>query len=138
MASRTVNGDGVMRKQGRSSGFTLIELLVVMSVIALLLSIAVPRYFQSVDKAREAVLKEDLSRMRGAIDQFFADRGVYPLSLDELVDRDYVRRIPEDPITESKTTWVIVAPRDPELSGVFDIKSGAPGVARDGSAYSDW
>ena len=138
MASRTVSGDGVMSEQARSSGFTLIELLVVMSVIALLLTIAAPRYFQGLDKAREAVLKEDLNRIRGAIDQFYADRGAYPSQLDELVERNYVRRIPEDPITESKTTWVIVAPRDAELSGVFDVKSGAPGVARDGSAYSDW
>ena len=81
---------------------------------------------------------EDLNRMRVAIDQFYADRGVYPSSLDDLVERDYVRRIPEDPITESKTTWVIVPPREAGLSGVFDVKSGAPGSARDGTAYSDW
>jgi general secretion pathway protein G len=138
MALPTVNGDGVTSGRPCARGFTLIELMVVMSVIALLLTIAVPRYFQGVDKAREAVLKEDLNRMRGAIDQFYADRGVYPSNLEELVERDYVRRIPEDPITESKTTWMIVVPRSAELSGVFDVKSGAPGVARDGSAYSEW
>ena len=138
MASLTASGDGVNNGHRGRSGFTLIELLVVMSVIALLLTIAVPRYFQGVDRAREAVLKEDLNQMRGAIDQFYADRGVYPSRLDELVERNYVRRIPEDPITESSTTWVIVAPRDAELSGVFDVKSGALGVARDGSVYSDW
>jgi general secretion pathway protein G len=138
MASHTVNGERVNDVQPGSRGFTLIELMVVMSVIALLLTIVVPRYFKGVDRAREAVLKEDLNQMRGAIDQFFADRGVYPSSLDELVERDYVRRIPEDPITESKTTWVIVAPRNADLSGVFDVKSGAPGVALDGSVYSDW
>jgi general secretion pathway protein G len=138
MALHTVNGDGVTSGRPCARGFTLIELMVVMSVIALLLTIAVPRNFQGVDKAREAVLKEDLNRMRGAIDQFYADRGAYPSRLDELVERNYVRRIPEDPITESKTTWVIVAPRDPDLSGVFDVKSGAAGVARDGSAYSEW
>ena len=133
-----MSGNGVKSAQPGWSGFTLIELLVVMSVLALLLSIAVPRYFQGVDKAREAVLMEDLNRMRVAIDQFYADRGVYPSSLDDLVERDYVRRIPEDPITESKTTWVIVPPREAGLSGVFDVKSGAPGSARDGTAYSDW
>ncbi len=120
------------------NGFTLIELLVVMSVIALLLTIAVPRYFHGVDKAREAVLKEDLSLMRSAIDQFYADAGAYPSELGDLVEKKYLRSIPLDPITESDTTWVIVPPREAELSGVFDVKSGAPGPAADGSSYSDW
>ena len=119
-------------------GFTLIELLVVLSIIALLLTIAVPRYFNSVDKAKEAVLKENLTQLRSGIDQFYADRGAYPSRIDELVDKKYLRSVPLDPITESKTSWVIVPPRDPALSGVYDGKSGANGEARDGSRYADW
>ena len=119
-------------------GFTLIELLVVMATIALLLTIAVPRYFHSVDKAKEVVLKEDLVQMRKAIDQFYADRGQYPQRLEDLVERNYLRRIPQDPITESAATWIIVPPREPGLSGVFDVKSGAQGTAMDGTTYSDW
>ena len=119
-------------------GFTLIELLVVMSIIALLLTIAVPRYFHSVDKAKEAVLKENLMQMRSGIDQFYADRGAYPSHLDDLVDKEYLRSVPLDPITESKTTWIIVPPRDPAKSGVYDVKSGASGEARDGSRYAEW
>jgi len=122
----------------RRDGFTLIELLVVMSVIALLLTIAVPRYFHSVDKAKEAVLKENLMQLRGSIDQFYADRGAYPSRLDDLVDKEYLRSVPVDPFTESRATWVIIPPREPGMSGVFDIKSGAEGTARDGSHYADW
>lgn len=120
------------------NGFTLIELLVVMSIIALLLTIAAPRYFHSVDKAKEAVLKENLLQMRNAIDQFYADRGNYPSRLEDLVDKKYLRSVPQDPLTESRTTWVIVVPHDAEMSGIYDVKSGAPGVALDGSLYSDW
>jgi len=122
----------------RGDGFTLIELLVVMSVIALLLTIAVPRYFHSVDKAKEAVLKEDLMQLRSSIDQFYADRGAYPSRLDDLVDNKYLRSVPVDPFTESTTTWIIVPPRDPGMSGIYDVRSGADGVARDGSRYADW
>ncbi len=109
-----------------------------MSIVALLLSIAVPRYFGSVDKAKEAVLKENLAQMRSGIDQFYADRGAYPSRLDDLVDEKYLRSVPLDPITESKTTWIILPPRDPGQSGVYDVKSGAPGEARDGSRYAEW
>ena len=122
----------------RRDGFTLIELLVVMSIIALLLTIAVPRYFHSVDKAKEAVLKEDLVQLRKSIDQFYADRGSYPSRLDDLVDQKYLRSVPVDPITDSKVTWIILPPLDPGMSGVYDVKSGAPGVAMDGSHYADW
>jgi general secretion pathway protein G len=118
--------------------FTLVELIVVMAIIALLLTIAVPRYFHSTDKAREAVLKENLAQMRTAIDQYYADRGAYPDRLEDLVERKYLRRIPEDPITETSSSWVALPPTDGKLSGVFDVKSGAPGTALDGSSYSDW
>jgi general secretion pathway protein G len=126
-----------MRERPRS-GFTLIELLVVLAIIALLLTVAVPRYFGSLDRSKEAVLKEDLHQMRGAIDKYFGDRGKYPETLDALVAEKYLRSVPVDPITEKKDTWVAVPPQDPQKGGVYDVKSGAPGRASDGSAFADW
>ena len=122
----------------RKRGFTLIELLVVITIIALLLTIAVPRYFGGVDRAKEAVLHENLNIMRESLDKFFADTGKYPDSLDELVSRRYLRKLPVDPITESADTWVIVPPAYPTKGSVFDVKSGAQGSARDGTSYSEW
>jgi general secretion pathway protein G len=119
-------------------GFTLIELIVVMAIIALLLTIAVPRYWHSTDKAKEAVLKQDLAQMRVAIDQYHADRGKYPDRLEDLVDRKYLRTIPPDPLTESNTTWMIVPPPDPGSGSVYDVKSGASGTAIDGRNYREW
>jgi general secretion pathway protein G len=125
------------RKSGR--GFTLIELLVVMAIIALLLTLAAPRYFQSVQRSREAVLKEDLHLMRDAIDKHYADTGKYPANLDELVTKKYLRRIPVDPITESATTWVIVDPPDkPDTRVVYDVRSGAPGKSIGGTPYGEF
>lgn len=121
-----------------SSGFTLVELLVVMSIIALLLTLAVPRYFHSTDKAREAVLKQNLAQMRDAIDKFYGDRGRYPENLDDLVGRNYLRKIPPDPITDSALTWITAPPQAPGIGNVYDVKSGAPGAALDGSKYGDW
>jgi general secretion pathway protein G len=120
------------------SGFTMIELLVVMAVIALLLSIATPRYFNSVLKSREAVLRENLSLTRQALDRYYGDNGKYPDGLDLLVSKKYLRSLPLDPITDSSVTWVIIPPDVPEKGGVFDVKSGAAGKAVDGSAYADW
>ena len=122
----------------RVSGFTLIELLVVMVIIALLISIAAPRYFNSLEKSKEAVLRQDLSTMRDAIDKYYGDNDKYPDSLDDLVSKKYLRKLPVDPITDSATTWVVVPPEDPELGGVFDLHSGAPGNGRDGTPYSSW
>lgn len=119
-------------------GFTLIELMVVMAIIATLLTIAVPRYFHSVDKSREAVLRENLALTREALDKYYGDNGKYPDSLEDLTGRKYLRSLPLDPITGFATTWLIVPPDVPEKGGVFDIKSGAPGKARDGSEYRDW
>jgi general secretion pathway protein G len=120
------------------SGFTLIELLVVMTIVALLLTLALPRYFGSVDKSKEAVLKENLHQMREAISRYYADKGRYPESLDTLASDKYLRRVPIDPITESTSTWQVVQPEDAQKSGVYDIRSGAPGKSRDGSEYSQW
>lgn len=122
----------------RRRGFTLIELLVVMAIIGLLVSLAVPRYFSSVDRTKEAVLRSDLSTMRDAIDKFHGDRGKYPDTLEDLVGKGYLRSIPKDPITESATTWVVVPPEDPNQGGVYDIKSGAPGKGQDGTEYGTW
>jgi general secretion pathway protein G len=120
------------------NGFTLIELLVVMAIIATLLAIAVPRYFHSVDKSKEAVLREDLSTMREAIDKYYGDNGHYPDALDALVTKKYLRAIPVDPITESATSWVPVPPPDAQQESVFDVKSGAPGSGLDGTPYAEW
>jgi general secretion pathway protein G len=116
-------------------GFTLIELLVVMVIIASLLAIAVPRYFRSLDHAKEVVLLQDLSVMRDAIDQFHSDRGRYPESLTELATARYLRKIPVDPITKSAETWVIVGRETGDTEGVYDVKSGADGVSDTGVPY---
>lgn len=124
------------RRKGR--GFTLIELIVVMVIIAMLASLAVPRYFGSLQKSRDAVLREDLSLMRKALDKYYGDNDKYPAVLEDLVARKYLRKIPPDPVTESATTWVIVAPEDPGKGGVADVHSGADGNAADGSPYKEW
>ncbi len=125
-------------RRGVRAGFTLIELLVVMAIVATLLSIAAPRYFDHIDRARENTLKQSLGVMRDAIDKFRADAGEYPANLEELVTRRYLRAVPVDPLTESADTWQIVPPREGEEGGVGDVRSGAPGSARDGGAYADW
>jgi general secretion pathway protein G len=122
----------------RKNGFTLIELIVVMAIIGVLLTVAVPRYFHSVDKSKEAVLHQNLELTREALDKFFSDNGKYPDSLDDLVTKKYLRTPPYDPITESATTWVIVAPVAADKGAVYDIKSSAEGTALDGSSYKDW
>lgn len=131
------NGDKVWINKSQR-GFTLIELLVVMAIIATLLSMVAPRYFHSIDKAKEAVLRQDLAIMRDAIDQFYADMGKYPADLEELVDRRYLRRIPVDPLTDSDTTWIAVPPMNEEEEGVYDVHSGYKGLALDGSYYEEW
>ncbi len=122
-------------------GFTLIELLVVMAIIATLLALAAPRYFQHLQHGREAVLRENLAVMRDAIDQYHADKGAWPPSLQALADARYLRRVPVDPITERTDTWVELPPVDDDDApglGVADVRSGAEGVALDGTPYGDW
>jgi general secretion pathway protein G len=118
-------------------GFTLIELLVVMAALGALLALAAPRYFEHVDRSREAVLRHNLKGTRLAIDQFFADRARYPKDLAELVAERYLREAPLDPITDRHDTWVQVPPSG-QSQGWADLRSGARGTARDGSAYAAW
>lgn len=124
--------------RAKIAGFTLIELLVVMTIIALLLTLAVPRYFHSVEKSKETVLRDNLSILRESLDKYYGDIGKYPDALSDLVTKKYLRGVPRDPVTESTTTWVTVAPTDPNKGAIYDIKSGAPGKARDGSLYAEW
>ena len=125
-------------KRCRTHGFTLIELLVVMAIIATLLTIAVPRYFRSVEKSREAVLRQDMTSMRDAIDKYYGDSGKYPAALDDLAVKKYLRAIPVDPMTDSAATWLVIPPDDPEKGGVYDVHSGAPGKGLDGTFYASW
>jgi len=120
----------------RFLGFTLIELMVVLTIVALLLTLAVPRYFGSIDKSKEAVLRENLNQMRDAISRYYSDKGKYPESLDALATEKYLRGVPLDPVTESDKTWIIVQPEDPQKGGVYDVKSGASGKTRDGREFS--
>lgn len=117
-------------------GFTLIEMLVAMAILALLLSIVVPRYFDSLDRSKDAVLMENLKTTRDVIDKFYGDNGRYPDSLAELVDKRYLRTLPADPITQSNRTWIIVPPEAPVRGQVYDIHSGAKGYTKDGRPYS--
>lgn len=120
------------------AAFTLVELLVVMAIIASLLTIAVPRYLNSVEKSREAVLRANLALTRQMLDQYFEDNGKYPDGLDTLVSNKYLRSVPQDPITGSSASWVIVPPAAADNGGVADVRSGAPGNGLDGSAYGEW
>ena len=119
-------------------GFTLIELLVVLAIISTLLTLAVPRYFSSLQKSKEVVMKENLWIMRDALDKYYGDVGKYPDQLQDLATKRYLRAIPIDPLTETSTTWLVIPPDDPEKGGVYDVKSGAEGTATGGSPYSDW
>ena len=119
-------------------GFTLIELLVVMAIVGLLLTLAVPRYFAHVDRAREASLRETLSVVRDSIDKYFGDNGKYPDSLDDLVSKRYIRKAPFDPILDSSTGWIIDPPPPPTQGTVYDIHSGASGEGLDGTPYREW
>lgn len=127
-----------MVRRARRSGFTLIELMAVLAIIALLLSIVAPHYAGRIDRAEETVLREDLALMRDALDKYYADAGRYPDQLQDLVGKRYLRAIPEDPVTRSADTWVVVPPPDPDKGGVYDVHSGAPGAGPEGKPYAEW
>ena len=133
--------NGPMR--AAQSGFTMIELLIVVSLIVILTTMGMTQYRHSVIYSRESVLKEDLFRLRDAIDQYFADKGQYPSTLDALVSDGYVRKLPEDPFTKSNSSWQTV-PAEPDPNnptaeaGVYDVKSGSDQAALDGTKYAEW
>jgi general secretion pathway protein G len=136
---------GRSTRTGRSieRGFTLIELVVVAAILIVLAGMGLAQYRNSVIRAREAVLKEDLFRMRDAIDQYYADKMQYPSTLDALVSDGYMRKLPDDPFTMSSSTWQTVPsepdPNNPTASpGVYDVKSGSEATALDNTKYADW
>jgi general secretion pathway protein G len=122
-------------------GFTLVEMLLVLMLIALLATLVTPVVTGGLSRARESTLRADLYALRKAIDDYYADTGAYPSELDELVTKRYLRRIPPDPVTESRDTWVLVRAEDDKAAkggGILDVRSGSPEVARDGSPFKDW
>ena len=126
----------------RATGFTLIELLLSLLLVALLASLAVPVVSGGITKARESTLRADLYALRKAIDDFHADNGAYPKELDELVSKRYLRRIPPDPVTERRDSWVLVRAESEKgggpAGGIYDVRSGSTELASDGSYFKDW
>ena len=121
----------------RKRGFTLIELLIVLAIVALMLTLAVPRYFHSIDLSKEKILAENLHATRDAIDKFYGDTGRYPETLEELVEKRYLRSMPFDPVADSSASWIIVPPDDQFKGAVYDIKSGAQGNNHDGTPFGN-
>ena len=122
----------------RRAGFTLIELLVVLAIVALLLTLAVPRFFPSIDSAKDTILADNLRNTRAVIDQYYADTGRYPDSLEQLVEKKYLRALPVDPVADSNATWILVPPEDTTKGAIYSIRSGAPGNDRTGKPYAEW
>jgi len=123
-------------------GYTLLELMIVVAIVGILVALAIPNFQQSAMKAKETALKQNLFTMRAVIDQYYADRGDYPDTLEALVEAKYLRAIPVDPLTKSSTTWTEIYEEleegDDSSAGVYDIKSGSDEVARDGTPYKEW
>lgn len=127
-----------MQTRRHIRAFTLIELLVVMAIVALLVSLASPRYFGSLSRSRETALQQTLTIVRDSIDKFYSDNGKYPDDLATLVTRRYLRSLPMDPVTGSDATWVVIPPDDPDKGGVYNIQSGAEGSGRNGKPFREW
>lgn len=127
-----------MRKHICHRGFSMIELMVALAILATILTLAAPRYMGTLESAKESVLREDLYLMRDAIDKHFVDSGRYPEVLEDLVSKRYLRALPVDPFTGTARSWVLVPPADAALGAVYDVHSGAPGKARDGTWLKDW
>lgn len=124
-----------VKKCSIKNGFTLIEMLIVMAIVALLLTIALPRYFGSLNKSKDVALQENLRVLRISLDKYYADKGRYPESLEDLVEHKYLRTVPSDPLTESNRTWILIPAKDSETKGITDVKSGASGQTYDGRTY---
>ena len=122
---------------GKKSGFTFIELVLVMAVLGLIIGLVAPNYFRHLEEARETALKNNLSVMRKAIDDYYADTGRYPESLAVLVDARYIKNIPKDPVTDSATTWKTSPPLEGN-NGIYDIISGAEGSSSEGIPYGQF
>jgi general secretion pathway protein G len=128
-----------MMKRGLGKrGFTLIELMIVMTIIGILASIAQPNFQKAIIRARETSLRRSLFVLRDVIDQYYADHGNYPETLESLVDEHYIRSIPEDPFTRSRTSWIVIPPEGTDESGVYDVHSGSDLLALDGTPYNEW
>ena len=141
-SGRTSAAYATGRVWSTDSGWTLVEMLIVITLVVIMAGIATISYSTAITRSREAVLKEDLFRMRDAIDQYFADVTEYPASLGVLVTEQYLRSIPDDPFTNSNATWQTVLadydPANPLSQGIYDVRSGAEGLAVDGSPYAEW
>ena len=138
----TVLQNVVNRGVRRSEGFTLLELITVVAIISILVGIALPNYKTAILQSREAVLKEDLFRFRDVIDQYYADKGKYPGSLDALVDEGYLRKVPTDPMTGAADWEVVPSEADPDnpsdIPGVYDVKSASASTSQSGTPYNEW
>jgi len=123
----------------RCRGFTVMELLVVLLLVALLASLVTPLVTGSIHRAKESTLKENLYILRKAIDEYYTDAGAYPEELEALVEKRYIRKVPEDPLTGSKDTWILVHDEGEDgTGGIIDVRSGSEEKAGDGTRYSDW
>jgi general secretion pathway protein G len=132
-----------MKSKRKTRGFTLIELMVVISIILILISIAVPIYNQSILRAKESVLRQDLFAMRSVIDQYTMDKGKAPQSLEDLVQAGYLKEIPKDPFTDARDSWQTVQEDvllsiDQNEPGINDVKSGSNLAGSDGTPYNTW
>ncbi len=121
-----------------NKGFTIIELLTVIAVIGILASIAAPSFQRSIIRAKEASLRNSLFVIRDVIDQYYADQGEYPSTLESLIDKKYIRNVPVDPFTKSKETWILISPEGEDVTGIYDVHSGSDRISLYGTPYNEW